>query len=44
MSEPTLLELQEEIRRFRDDRDWAQFHTLKDLAAASAGGTVAPQK
>jgi len=36
VSEPTLLELQEEIRRFRDDRDWAQFHTLKDLAAAIA--------
>lgn len=22
----------EELRAFRDDRDWSQFHTLKDLA------------
>ena len=33
---PTLAELQEAVRRFRDDRDWRQFHTLKDLAAALA--------
>ena len=25
-----------EIRRFRDERDWSQFHTPKDLAAAIA--------
>ena len=24
------------VRRFRDDRDWAQFHTPKNLAAATA--------
>jgi NTP pyrophosphatase (non-canonical NTP hydrolase) len=36
VSDPTLIELQEEIRRFRDERDWAQFHTLKDLASAIA--------
>ena len=24
------------VRRFRDDRDWAQFHTPKNLAAAVA--------
>lgn len=33
---PTLPELHEQIRRFRDEREWAQFHTLKDLAAAIA--------
>jgi NTP pyrophosphatase (non-canonical NTP hydrolase) len=27
-------ELQERLRIFRDARDWEQFHTLKDLAAA----------
>lgn len=26
--------LLEEVLRFRDDRDWRQFHTLKNLAAA----------
>jgi NTP pyrophosphatase (non-canonical NTP hydrolase) len=31
-----LTEIQERLRRFRDDRDWQQFHTLKDLAAAIA--------
>jgi NTP pyrophosphatase (non-canonical NTP hydrolase) len=36
VSDPTLGELQARIRRFRDARDWAQFHTLKDLAAAIA--------
>lgn len=34
--EPTLLALQAEVRQFRDERDWEQFHTLKDLAAALA--------
>ena len=24
----------EELRKFRDDRDWAQFHNPKDLAIA----------
>jgi dCTP diphosphatase len=33
---PTVAELQEAVRRFRDERDWRQFHTLKDLAAALA--------
>jgi dCTP diphosphatase len=33
---PTVAELQESVRRFRDERDWRQFHTLKDLAAALA--------
>jgi dCTP diphosphatase len=27
-------DLQLRLERFRDDRDWRQFHTLKDLAAA----------
>jgi NTP pyrophosphatase (non-canonical NTP hydrolase) len=29
-------ELQEAVRRFRDEREWRQFPTLKDLAAALA--------
>jgi dCTP diphosphatase len=29
-------EIQDRLARFRDDRDWRQFHTLKDLAAAIA--------
>jgi len=32
----TLAEIVEAVRRFRDDRDWAQFHTPKNLAAAIA--------
>lgn len=36
MTEPTLGELKARIRKFRDDRDWRQFHTLKDLATAIA--------
>ena len=36
MTGPTLNELCEHIRSFRDARDWEQFHTLKDLAAAIA--------
>jgi len=35
-SPPTLAELVAAVRRFRDDRDWAQFHTPKNLAAAIA--------
>lgn len=31
-----LSELQEQIRRFRDERDWMQFHNPKDMAAAIA--------
>jgi NTP pyrophosphatase (non-canonical NTP hydrolase) len=27
-------ELVERLRRYRDDRDWGQFHTPKDLAIA----------
>src|SRR4051794_27922049 len=29
-------ELVAEAKRFRDDRDWAQFHSAKNLAAAIA--------
>jgi NTP pyrophosphatase (non-canonical NTP hydrolase) len=32
----TLAELVAAVCRFRDDRDWAQFHRPKDLAAAIA--------
>ena len=32
----TLAELVDAVRRFRDARDWAQFHTPKNLAAATA--------
>lgn len=32
----TLATLIEAVRQFRDDRDWAQFHTPKNLAAAIA--------
>ncbi len=28
---PDLVELTEHLVRFRDERDWKQFHTLKDL-------------
>jgi NTP pyrophosphatase (non-canonical NTP hydrolase) len=31
-----LADLVAAVRRFRDARDWAQFHTLKNLAAATA--------
>ncbi len=30
----TLQEITENIRRFRDERDWAQFHNPKDMAMA----------
>jgi dCTP diphosphatase len=36
VADPTLGELQARIKSFRDARDWRQFHTLKDLAAAIA--------
>ena len=32
MSDATLTQLTAEIRRFVEERDWAQFHTPKDLA------------
>lgn len=32
----SLSDLTREILQFRDDRDWAQFHTLRQLAAAIA--------
>ncbi len=32
----TLAALVDAVRRFRDDRDWAQFHTPKNLAATIA--------
>jgi len=32
----TLADIVEAVARFRDDRDWAQFHKPKDLAAAIA--------
>ncbi len=30
----TLEEITDKIRRFRDERDWAQFHNPKDMAMA----------
>jgi dCTP diphosphatase len=35
-SSPTLADLVAAVCRFRDARDWAQFHTPKNLAAAIA--------
>ena len=35
-SPETLAEIVAAVARFRDDRDWAQFHKPKDLAAAIA--------
>ncbi len=32
MSLDRIAELKEKIRKFRDDRDWAQFHNPKDMA------------
>ena len=32
----TIQEIQEQIRKFRDERDWMQFHNPKDMAAALA--------
>lgn len=32
----TIQSLQERIRKFRDERDWMQFHNHKDMAAALA--------
>lgn len=33
-SEMTVEELLEALRQFRDERDWAQFHTPEDLAVS----------
>ena len=33
---PTLADLGQAVRDFRDARDWAQFHTPRQLAAATA--------
>ena len=35
-AKPSLDSLMEIIREFRDERDWSQFHTPKNLAAAIA--------
>lgn len=32
----TIIDLQNLIRKFRDERDWMQFHNHKDMAAALA--------
>ena len=32
----SIQELQERIRKFRDERDWLQFHNHKDMATALA--------
>lgn len=32
MTDTSIDKLVERLRRFRDERDWAQFHTAKDLA------------
>ena len=34
--EPTLDTIRTRLATFRDERDWARFHSLKDLAAAIA--------
>lgn len=34
MADRTLSEINERIRRFRDERDWVQFHNPKDMAIA----------
>lgn len=34
MSSSPIDELLQQLRRFRDERDWAQFHNPKDLALA----------
>ena len=33
----TIEELTETIVKFRDERDWAQFHNAKDLSLAFSG-------
>jgi NTP pyrophosphatase (non-canonical NTP hydrolase) len=34
MSDPTLKQLQARVRAFADERDWAQFHSPRNLAMA----------
>jgi NTP pyrophosphatase (non-canonical NTP hydrolase) len=34
VGDPHLEEIQERLERFRDEREWGQFHTLANLAAA----------
>ena len=36
MADERIEELKEKIRKFRDDRDWKQFHNPKDLAISIA--------
>jgi dCTP diphosphatase len=36
MADERIKELKENIRKFRDDRDWKQFHNPKDLAISIA--------
>ena len=36
MNDVTLAELQKQIRKFCDDRDWYQFHNPKDLSISLA--------
>lgn len=31
-STTTVLDLKEQVKKFRDDRDWEQYHNAKDLA------------
>jgi len=34
MADPRLAEIEARLARFRDERDWRQFHSLSNLAAA----------
>lgn len=34
MAQNVVEELQEELKKFRDERDWKKFHTPKDLSVA----------
>lgn len=34
MDEPRLDDIQRQLEEFRDERDWSQFHSLANLAAA----------
>ncbi len=36
MTEEQIEKLKEQIRKFRDDRDWKQFHNPKDMAISIA--------
>jgi NTP pyrophosphatase (non-canonical NTP hydrolase) len=37
MSEKTIKHLKEELKKFADERDWAQFHSPKNLVMALVG-------